>query len=267
MKGVKRLKKDLATQLNKFYQMEAHIYNDVRHPVIDSFEEKIEFLKKIGKITLKSKIAEIGVGTGKYLNRIVTDTGSKGIGFDISFEMLNIAKRNSCNNVHFVCSDAIMMPVKSNYYDMVYAVNSIHQIEDVQSLFRESYRVLKSNGKFLIITPNIKRLKEFLLYKAYPSLYEFERERMPTLKLLKIYGEKVCFTIMGKIVPNPNGSYIHLNQFLYCLNHRFLSCLALLSDDELKEVIREVESFAIKNNIQEVSPYTYMIVVFLKESK
>jgi len=248
----------------KFYQTQAFIYDKVRSPIIDSFEEKIELVKKEGKIAKESKVVEIGVGTGKYLSRIVKDTGCKGIGIDISSEMLSIAEQKNLHNITYIQADAAMMPLESNYCDIVYAVNSIHQVQDIDALFREVFRVLKIGGRFLVTTPDISRLNEFLLYRACQFLLKNEKKRMPTQELLKKYGRRSGFVIENYFVSSANGKTISLEQFLFLIKHRFLTCLASLRDDELEEVIHIMKSFSEVHDISRIPPYIYILIIFLK---
>ena len=252
-------------ELNGFYKKHAHIYDSVRSPIIDSFEEKIEILKKKGRITQKARIVEIGVGTGKYLKKIVKDTRCEGIGIDISYEMLLAAQKTKSEKINYIKADAIKIPLPSNYCDLVYAVNTVHQIADKYALFCESFRILKEEGKIIIISPDINRLRDFLLYKVCPFLFKFEKERLPNMSELVKYGVKSGFTLLEHFLSPMNDNSIPLEDFLFCIEHRFLSCLSSLSNEKIKEVIQKIKSFSACNNITKVFPYSYITVVFEKK--
>ena len=254
-------------ELQTFYKKQASIYDTVRSSILDSFDEKIALLKKVGNLSNESKVVEIGVGTGKYLSKIVKDTGCYGVGIDINIGMLLIANGTKRCKVTYIQSDAERLPLKPGTLDVAFAVNSIHQIKNLKTAFLEFFKILKPGGKLLIIMPEIYKLQDFLLYKACPFLFDFEKGRMPTRDLLELYGIYAGFTNLKYIAPPQNNNTIPLEQFLFCIKHKFLTCLALLNTREIEDVLRRVKSLAVLNGISQVYPYEYMIVIFEKQEE
>jgi SAM-dependent methyltransferase len=93
-----------------------------------------------------SKIADIGCGTG-LLVEFLRSHGFEAVGVEKYFS----AKKT------IIKSSATTLPFRSNSLDLVCAISVIEHLTPSESskFFRETHRVLKTNGFIFLITPNL----------------------------------------------------------------------------------------------------------------
>ena len=111
-------------------------------------------LKDIGTIKSK-KILDLGSGSGVFA-RMLQKKGAKVTAVDGSKKLLEIAKKqNKDKKITFLEID---LNKKSNlankHFDLVTSLYAIMDIENYQNVIKESFRVLKSGGKFIIAIPH-----------------------------------------------------------------------------------------------------------------
>jgi len=105
------------------------------------------------------KVLEIGCGPG-YFSPEIAKRLLKGHLFllDIQKEMLNKAqkklKKAGLSNISFVRGNAIYLPFVENYFDVVFLVTVLGEINSPQKSLKEILRVLKPSG-ILSITEQI----------------------------------------------------------------------------------------------------------------
>jgi len=99
-------------------------------------------------------ILDLGCGTGilfDMLRRIVGDNGSV-TGVDFSFEMAQKAHRNfPFSNVNVVDADATSLPFADSTFDMAVAFSAFPHFSNQQRALDETHRVLKKDGRFIMI--------------------------------------------------------------------------------------------------------------------
>lgn len=81
--------------------------------------------------------------------------GAKVTSVDISVKQIENAAAVANTNgwdIEFVCDDTMQLSkVKSNEYDFVYTSNGVHVwINDLHSMYRNIYRILKANGTYIL---------------------------------------------------------------------------------------------------------------------
>ncbi|MDI6861536.1 MAG: methyltransferase domain-containing protein [Caldisericia bacterium] len=99
-----------------------------------------------GKVAL-----DLGIGTGLF-TQILREKGYKVIGIDISEEMLKIAKKRGFEVIKHDFN--YPLPFEKESFDFVFSMTSIEFLLDPKPLFNEVKRILKKDGKFLLITLN-----------------------------------------------------------------------------------------------------------------
>jgi len=124
-----------------------------------------EIMSTIKSIISPSKgssaiLLEIGCGYGKDTYRYATGYG-KYIGIDIDQNALEVAqKENKGDNYEYLLADASkeagLKIIPTNSIDAVVMIYVMEHIEHPEYLFREVSRVLKFNGVFCVMTPNLK---------------------------------------------------------------------------------------------------------------
>ncbi len=105
-----------------------------------AYELEIQCLKKI--IGSFDRGLEIGVGTGRFAQKLNVKYG-----IDISLNMLKIAKNR---DIVVLKSKGENLPFKDKVFDLVLIVVSLCFIKEPFLVLKESYRVLKDNGKLVL---------------------------------------------------------------------------------------------------------------------
>ncbi|RFA34219.1 SAM-dependent methyltransferase [Virgibacillus dokdonensis] len=112
----------------------------------------IRTINKLISIREISKAADIGCGGGIY-SKAMADIGVSSVtGVDFSKSILKGARENckEYNNISFQYGNALETGLDNNSFDFVLERALIHHIKDLQSCFKEAYRVLKDNGFYII---------------------------------------------------------------------------------------------------------------------
>ena len=144
------------------------------------------------------KLLDMATGTGDVLiNACTTKSASTGVGIDIAAKMLEIAskkaKATSVDNViQFEVGSALDIKYPDNHFDVATISFGIRNVENVDLALKEMHRVLKPNGRILVL--------------------EFS---MPKSKLIKsgylLYLRKILPSI-GGLISKSKSSYSYLNQ-------------------------------------------------------
>lgn len=102
-------------------------------------------------------VLDLGCGWGRILKPVM-DRGARGIGLDISGEMLSRSYehlRRSGHRPPLIRADGSRLPFKSERFDMIYSFLVLQHLSkrDGEAVFREIERVLKPNGVAYIRVP------------------------------------------------------------------------------------------------------------------
>ncbi len=142
-------------QSSKDFQKTAKMkLSDIHWGVHAPYEKE---LKLLGKIKGK-KVIEVGCGGGQ--NSIaLAKKGAKVTGIDLSKEQLkfaeNLAKKERVK-VNFIKGDfqKLSKYVKKESFDIALSSWAFQYSPDLNKLFKEVYKVLKKNGKFVFAMPH-----------------------------------------------------------------------------------------------------------------
>lgn len=147
-------------------------------------------LAEISKLYSPSVIADIGCGEGYYTSKL-GNIDTHVIGFDISKFALAVAAKQDKKS-DYCTANLHELPLAESTVDMVFCCFCAHDAY-------EFHRILKPNGKFILVTPAKKHLfglKELLYDKPYEN-----NEDIPELKGFKhVSCEHIEYTasIKGK---------------------------------------------------------------------
>ena len=163
---------------------------------LDYLDKK--FIKQIDNVDL-SDVAEICCGHGELLS-LLKRTDIRGVGVDISTNMLECAqeKHGNSKNFIFVQGDATQLPFQDEQFSSVFMFGGIHHVPDRVSLFSEISRILKPGGRFYFREPVsdffLWRWLRSIIYTVSPAL-DAETERpllwAETVPLLEKSGFKL----------------------------------------------------------------------------
>lgn len=106
------------------------------------------------------KVADLGIGSGAYTLLSADRVGNSGVvyAFDIQKELLNKvsneAVKQGLNNIKVIWSDLDepnSTQLKEESVDRVIVTNLLFQVEDKKAIAKEAKRILKKNGKVLVV--------------------------------------------------------------------------------------------------------------------
>jgi ubiquinone/menaquinone biosynthesis C-methylase UbiE len=193
-----------------------------------------DYFHLFNSISAGKKILDMGCGAGFDLNFF----GAQGLslyGFDASEEMVKLSKmRNPNAEIKVGRFDEV--PFESNYFDFVASKWAIQTADEIDPIYKEVLRVLKTGGEFIFLTGH--PVRQFIEKKKSPKDY-FKKEMV----------ESIIFN--GKIVlKEPTHT---MNEYLSDL---FLSNFQLLSYRE-----------AFENSGEKINGDTYPMYFIFKARK
>lgn len=146
------------------------------------------------RLRVGMRVLELGCGTG-YFTRELAHTGADIAAIDVSPELLEIARADSCaTNVCYEVQNACAMSYRDAVFDSVVGSSVLHHLE-IKDALREIYRVLKIGGTIYFTEPNMLN-PQIAVQKNVPwikrhlgdSPDETAFFRWPLLRLLKRTG-------------------------------------------------------------------------------
>ena len=101
----------------------------------------------------KSKVLDVGCGEG-YLSRMMAKQGMKVWGVDFSSNLIEAAKKEEHRDplgIQYKVADMRTTSFPSSSFDIVVSHQSIHEIPNPQKALQEFARILKKNGRVLLL--------------------------------------------------------------------------------------------------------------------
>jgi 2-polyprenyl-3-methyl-5-hydroxy-6-metoxy-1,4-benzoquinol methylase len=109
------------------------------------------------------KILDWGCGNGRLVH-LLKNRGVEYYGTDQSMEMIKVAKEEFASEVkegwvHFECSENAEPEFSENFFDLVFAIASVHHLPDPESrleFFKKVFYELKKDGLFVLTNWNLE---------------------------------------------------------------------------------------------------------------
>ena len=127
-----------------------------------TFRNHSKWKKEIAEIAIASspkRILDIATGTGDIAINLSKINGSKIEGVDISDNMLKIARKKikelEINNINFKTCEAENLVFEDNHFDIISIGYGVRNFSNLEKGLNESYRVLKKDGKLIILETSI----------------------------------------------------------------------------------------------------------------
>lgn len=136
-----------------FYQIQKDTtaekyFNPLTKGITRKFIDNI--LAEIKNLGINS-LLDIGCGTG-YITQKLKDYVPTCIGCDIDTNRVILAKKYINCDISLVVADAVNLPFKNSYFDVVTAIEILEHISNIEVFLEELKRV--SNDYILITVPN-----------------------------------------------------------------------------------------------------------------
>ena len=193
------LKKQYLNDLRKSNVTDLDIKNSLR--VLETFNLALKTFYDT-QIDNNSRLIDLGYGNGSFLKVLKKkNISSKGYDYDkINFE-----------------NDKL--PEDSNSIDFVTCNSVIEHLSDVTNLFKEVHRILKPNGKFLLVTPNF--------YYDYKNFYDdpthinpFTIEKLNTALL---FNDFKALIISGSFIASCSSCQSYVPESTPCSILKFIT--------------------------------------------
>jgi ubiquinone/menaquinone biosynthesis C-methylase UbiE len=165
------------------YDVTAPMY-DVRYAEEQESKYKVA-LEKLS-MTRKSLVLDVGCGTG-LLFRHVTAQSETVVGLDVSKKLLLQARKRAKNflNVHLVQADADHLPLKNDYFSVVFVFTVLQNMPKPLETLKEIKRTAKHDASIVVTG-----LKKAFSLEAFGELLQQAGLRVVSLKddnVLKCY--------------------------------------------------------------------------------
>ena len=183
-----------------------------------SFGIDVKWRKKVLKIIEESNpttILDIATGTGDLAILMAQTKAEKIIGLDISAGMLEvgvqkIAAKNLTKTIEMVLGDSENMPFEDGYFDAITVAFGVRNFENLEKGLTEILRVLKPNGRFVILETSVP-------------------EKTPYKQGYQLYS-KYILPLIGKLFSKDNVAYGYLSE----------SAAAFPFGEKLNNILREI---------------------------
>lgn len=117
-----------------------------------------------GQINRKWDILDIGCRDGMWLDILKSNNYKKLQGMDVSEKALDMARKKGHNVLN---GDAHELPFPDESFNFVSIIHTLEHCPDVEKVMREIYRVLKPNGRILVVVPLQKKEKVPTVWAHY----------------------------------------------------------------------------------------------------
>lgn len=119
----------------------------------DSYQAKVVLPNLLRVLNLQKgeKVFDLACGQGYFAN-VFAHSGADVVASDLSKNLIETAKKNSKEKISFYVSPAHRAQfLKDNSIDTIVVVLAIQNIENVSEVFAECNRVLKKNGRMVLV--------------------------------------------------------------------------------------------------------------------
>ena len=129
------------------YERWAETYNKTPNPLL-ALEER--HLTSVLPNLVGSNVLDLGCGTGRWLDRLLSRGASKVVGIDLSAAMLGVAQRSARIRDRLVLGDGLHLPFRSSVFDFVLSSFALNHIADLKAIAQALARAMRLDGRLLI---------------------------------------------------------------------------------------------------------------------
>lgn len=226
------------------YNEISQVYDDIRQAdieLINSFLQEIE-------IEEKTRVLDIGCGTGNYTDLFQKVTQSEVYGVEPSKGMLGKAKAKQ-SKVVFKQGNAAKLPFEDEFFDFVYMTDVIHHVPEIGAMFAEINRVLKEKGRVCIVTQSHQQIENRPIARFFPGTVAVDKRRYPDIPEIIANAEAQGLKLVKNDVLNENAKIELGQEFLELVKKKGYSMLHLLSEEEYREGLLRLKNKLLNGQI------------------
>jgi ubiquinone/menaquinone biosynthesis C-methylase UbiE len=236
------------------------IYDDYRSYPDDVIKRIIE----LGRIGPGKKILDIGCGTGNISQQIKNKISADLIGIDASPDMLKVARSKS---LEVVLSDIDKqnLPFRDGSFDAVVGAYIAHQINNLNHLLSECYRVLRK-GALVFLTSSHKQIEDQhpIIKDFFPSYVDIDKGRFPDI--VRIYSILESLSFKRITHQEVTVSKIPMdNEYLEKVKNKYVSTYDLIPESEFENGLARLEAFIMNGDQLEFRDWHGTLICALKE--
>jgi len=187
---------------------ERDLHKKAGYNSIKSLKLRLDPVSEIlNECNVNSYVLDAGCGVGIFLNLLRKKGFRKIVGIDLSVNAIKESRRMcECDSV---IGDILKLPFKDNIFDIILCIEVLIHIADIRPVFSEFKRVLKKEGRLIIINANPNRIfikskpsslilrgKEEIRYALEMKEFSIKREiDLP----IPVIGSKFLFELFRKL--------------------------------------------------------------------
>ncbi len=197
----------------------------------------VEILHRLHGKSPGGAVLEVGCGTGAYAAALA-ETGSRTIyAMDLSRRMLAQAPEH--DPIVYLQGLATNLPFADQALGMIFSVNVVHHLDDIDDYFRESFRTLRPGGILCTATDSKAIIKRRApLSRYWPSTVPVELARYHDLEMLREAMAAVGFCRMDECEGRWEFAVTDVGPY----RDKAFSCLQLISEEAFTGGLRAMES-------------------------
>ncbi len=140
------------------------------------------------------KFLDIGCGTGNY-TIAMAQKGLDMFGVEPSEKMLQIAKHRD-KNINWIKGNAEAIPTENEMFDGIFGTLTLHHWTDIETAFKELYRVSKENSRVIFFTSTPEQMKGYWLNHYFPKMLEKSILQMPSFSTIQNAATNAGFNVL-----------------------------------------------------------------------
>lgn len=212
-----------------------------------------ELIEAVGS-SGKTRVAEVGAGTGNYAGVLHELTGCSCWAVEPADAMREVAQARY-PALKVALGSAENLPLPSGSVDFIFCVDVIHHVTDRQAFLHEAHRVLSAAGTLCVVTDSEDIIKtRFPLSTYFPETVEVELRRYPAVSELRTLASRAGFgawretEVAAETVLTSAEAY----------EAKAFSALHLISQSAFEAGLRRLEADLARQPLRAISRYALL---------
>jgi ubiquinone/menaquinone biosynthesis C-methylase UbiE len=211
-------------------------------------------------------VLDVGCGTG---NQLVADRdcfpGVRLVGLDLFHGMLReAAGKTDC--IGWVQGDGAQLPFASRSFDYVSSQFSFHHVRDKTSMLREVFRVLRPDGRFVMVNVDPWGMPGWAVYRYFPTAWDQDQVDFCPVREIERLLRRSGFERIETTVDHSEREQDPV-EFARDMRRRVVSQVALLSETDYAAGLRRVEDELLRDARRELPVPSELCIVKITADK